>query len=276
MCKQAWRADSPRRSLCLGCGGQALTAFVDVGACDAPVYDGGACDDAVAGVLRGVVWDEESPFDVDDFERYDMSSDTLFYDSPRFVKHVDDSALAALTAWYARSLPASGSGAAVLDICSSWVSHYPEGYTNARVAGLGMNEEELARNPVLTEHVVHDLNADPRLPYEDESFDYITNCVSVDYLTRPLEVFEDLGRVLKPGGTAVMSFSNRFFPSKVIAGWGSSSDLEHVWTVGAYFHYGGKGRFEPAVAEDLTPRSRPLLSQDSDPMYVVFATKKSA
>ena len=92
----------------------------------------------------------------------------------------------------------------------------------------------------------------------------------------PMAVFSEVKRVLRPGGKMIVSQSDRFFPSKVIAGWGSSSDLEHVWTVGAYFHYGGKGRFEPAVAEDLTPRSRPLLSQDSDPMYVVFATKKSA
>ena len=161
-------------------------------------------------------------------------------------------------------------------MCSSWVSHYPEGYANARVAGLGMNEQELARNPVFTEHVVRDLNKDPTLPYEDESFDFITNTVSVDYLTQPLELFAEMARVLKPGGTAAMSFSNRFFPTKVIAGWGTASDLEHVWTVGAYFHYGGGGAFEAPVAEDLTPRVRPAFSKDHDPMYVVYATKKAA
>ena len=47
-------------------------------------------------------------------------------------------------------------------------------------AGLGMNEAELARNGVLTEFAVHDLNVDPRLPYEDNSFDVVTNAVSVD------------------------------------------------------------------------------------------------
>ncbi len=50
-----------------------------------------------------------------------------------------------------------------------------------------MNADELKRNPVLTEHVVKDLNADARLPYEDNAFDVITNTVSVDYLTRPKE-----------------------------------------------------------------------------------------
>lgn len=43
-----------------------------------------------------------------------------------------------------------------------------------------MNEEELARNSVATDYAVHDLNVDPRLPYEDNSFDVVTNAVSVD------------------------------------------------------------------------------------------------
>jgi ubiquinone/menaquinone biosynthesis C-methylase UbiE len=79
---------------------------------------------------------------------------------------------------------------------------------------MGMNEEELQRNPVLTEFVVKDLNVDPKLPYGDDSFDVITNVVSVDYLTRPLEIFQEMHRVLKPGGLAIMSFSNRCFPTK--------------------------------------------------------------
>ncbi len=56
--------------------------------------------------------------------------------------------------------------------------------------------------------------ADATLPYEDNSFDVVTNAVSVDYLTRPLEVFREMHRVLKPGGQAIMSFSNRCFPTK--------------------------------------------------------------
>ena len=51
-----------------------------------------------------------------------------------------------------------------------------------------MNGDELARNPQLSEWKVADLNKDPRLPYADNSFDVITNCVSVDYLTKPIEV----------------------------------------------------------------------------------------
>lgn len=53
-----------------------------------------------------------------------------------------------------------------------------------------MNQAELERNPVLTEYSVVDLNANPELPYGDNSFDFITNAVSVDYLRKPLEVFK--------------------------------------------------------------------------------------
>ena len=52
--------------------------------------------------------------------------------------------------------------------------------------GTGMSEAELERNPVLTDFSVRDLNKEPKLPYEDNSFDVITNVVSVDYLNRSL------------------------------------------------------------------------------------------
>ena len=62
-----------------------------------------------------------------------------------------------------------------------------------------MNEYELSQNPVLTSFDVKDLNADPTLPYDDASFDKVTCVVSVDYLNKPLEVFKEIGRVLRPG-----------------------------------------------------------------------------
>ena len=79
---------------------------------------------------------------------------------------------------------------------SSWVSHFvtaPE-----RLTVLGMNEQELAANEQAAAWVVHDLNADPVLPFPDASFDHATCCVSVDYLTRPIEVFREVARVLRP------------------------------------------------------------------------------
>jgi ubiquinone/menaquinone biosynthesis C-methylase UbiE len=57
-----------------------------------------------------------------------------------------------------------------------------------------MNEEELKTNKDCSEYVVHDLNLEPALPFPDNTFDIITNAVSVDYLNKPLEVFQEMHR----------------------------------------------------------------------------------
>jgi len=57
-----------------------------------------------------------------------------------------------------------------------------------------MNEEELKANKEVTEYVVHDLNLEPALPFPDNTFDVITNAVSVDYLNKPREVFQEIHR----------------------------------------------------------------------------------
>ncbi|EFJ21624.1 hypothetical protein SELMODRAFT_106972, partial [Selaginella moellendorffii] len=221
-------------------------------------------------ILRNVVWPEEFPFKKEDFQRYDESPDTLFYSTPRFVTHIDDAAIQALTKYYATVFPPSNTpGVALLDMCSSWVSHYPKNYAQQRIAGQGLNEEELKRNPVLTEYLVQDLNQNPRLPYEDNSFDVITNTVSVDYLSKPIDVFKEMNRVLKPGGLACLSFSNRCFWTKAVSVWTATGDVDHVWIVGAYFHYAG--RYEPAEALDISPNPG-----RTDPMYVVFSRKVRA
>ncbi|EEF48095.1 methyltransferase, putative [Ricinus communis] len=225
---------------------------------------------AVEEVLKNVEWPEKFPFKEEDFQRFDESPDSLFYEAPRFVTHIDDPAIAALTKYYREVFPPSNTpGVSILDMCSSWVSHYPKGYKQDRIVGQGMNEEELKRNPVLTEYVVQDLNINPKLPFEDNFFDVITNTVSVDYLTKPLDVFKEMGRILKPGGLAVMSFSNRCFWTKAISIWTSTGDADHIVIVGSYFHYAGG--FEPPQAVDISPNPG-----RTDPMYIVYSRKASS
>lgn len=229
---------------------------------------------AVEKVLEDPRWPERFPFRTDDFVRYDESPDKIFYEAPRYVYHIDDSAVKALTEYYRKTFPPSGApDVAILDICSSWVSHYPEGYKAGKISGLGMNGEELARNPALTDYVVHDLNVDPTLPYPDNTFDILTNAVSVDYLTKPLEVFREIHRVLKPGGTAIMSFSNRCFPTKAIALWTATGDEDHIWIVGSYFHYSVPKGFTSPKAADISAKGG--VFGRTDPMYVVYASKSA-
>ncbi|KAH9328290.1 hypothetical protein KI387_000398, partial [Taxus chinensis] len=127
-------------------------------------------------VLKNVDWPEQFPFKKESFDRFDESSDQTFYSTPRFVTHIDDPAINALTKFYASVFPPSNtSGVALLDMCSSWVSHYPKSYKQDRIVGMGMNKDELKHNPVLTEYIVQDLNVNPRLSFEDNTFDIITN-----------------------------------------------------------------------------------------------------
>jgi SAM-dependent methyltransferase len=191
--------------------------------------------------------------------RLDETPDDAFYRSPRFVTHIDDAAIRAVTAVYRERIP---TGSRVLDLMSSWVSHLPTDLTYARVVGLGMNEAELRRNPQLSEYRVHDLNADPGLPFEDAAFDACTICVSIDYLTRPVTVLREVARVLTPGGVLVVTFSNRCFPTKAVLPWHGLSDAGHVELVSGWLREAG---FVRVVSEDRSPRPG-----RSDPLYAVI------
>ncbi len=149
------------------------------------------------------------------FAKQDGGADLDFYAPPRLVTHIDEAAIEALTRHYASRLK---SGDRVLDLMSSWVSHLPGGL-DLEVAGHGMNAEELAANPRFGRWFVQDLNRDAVLPEPDGAFDAILVCVGVQYLQHPLAVFREIRRVLKPGGVAIASFSNRCFPTKAVAIW---------------------------------------------------------
>lgn len=193
------------------------------------------------------------------FEREDETSDALFYGEPRFVAHIDDETIAALTAYYREFLPP---GSRVLDLMSSWISHLPD-VDYARVSGLGMNERELGANPRLDDAVVHDLNVDPRLPYEDGAFDRTVVAVSIQYLVRPLEVFRDLARVLKPGGRVAVAMSHRCFPTKAILAFRALGPADRVSLVSTYLHHAG---FVDIEFEDRSPPG-------ADPLWIVVGTR---
>jgi SAM-dependent methyltransferase len=149
----------------------------------------------------------------------------------------------------------------VLDICSSWISHFRS--PPDRLVALGMNPTELASNDAATDWLVRDLNVDPGLPFDDESFDAVTCCVSVDYLTQPLAVFGEVVRVLRPGGVLVCTFSNRCFPTKAIRGWLSTDDEGHCAIVSAYFEH--TAGFEEPTVQLRNPGAR------GDPLFAVWA-----
>jgi SAM-dependent methyltransferase len=194
------------------------------------------------------------------FDRADPAPDTGFYAFERLVTHIDNDAIAAVGDLY-DELQLTGS---VLDLMGSWVSHFHTAPVGLTV--LGMNAGELAANQQAAATVVHDLNADPRLPFDNASFDAAVCCVSVDYLTRPIEVFTDVARVLRPGAPFACTFSNRCFPTKAIRGWLESSDEEHCEIVADYFRLAG-GWGEPVI------QRRSPLFHFGDPLFAVWARR---
>jgi SAM-dependent methyltransferase len=195
------------------------------------------------------------------FARVDESEDALFYTEPRLVLHIDPATVAALTQAYREEL---APGADLLDLMSSWVSHLPEEVTFGRVAGLGMNEIELAANPRLDERCVHDLNALPRLPFADASFDAVLCAVSVQYLTRPVEVFRDAARILRFRGKLVIATSHRMFPTKAIAAWHGLGAADRLRLQRRYLELAG-GFAEPRLLDRSPP--------DADPLWILVAER---
>jgi SAM-dependent methyltransferase len=198
------------------------------------------------------------------FARLDDAPDEQFYEAPRLVTHIDDAAIAAVTQLYRELFPAGG---AILDLMSSWISHLPADVSYGKVVGLGMNSVELDANPRLDLRIVQNLNETPRLPFEDSSFDGAAICVSVQYLTQPIAVFREVGRVLRAGAPLAVTFSNRCFPTKAVAIWQALDDEGHARLVQRYFEEAGNWT-ESQTFERTSRGAR------GDPLYAVVARGK--
>ena len=211
--------------------------------------------------------DYPEPFNAEMFERLDDSEDEHFYEAPRKVVHIDESAITAVGDFIRTEFTPNG---VLLDLMSSWRSHWPRGHPKQRLVGLGLNAEEMADNPDLDEYVIHDVNQNPLLPFDDEAFDAVVITVSVQYLTHPIEIFQQVNRILRPGGIFLVSFSNRMFHTKAVNIWRNSSDRSHLELVASYLDYAGN--FEDIKGGLANPQESP----PGDPLFVVMGKKISA
>ena len=218
-------------------------------------------------------------------------NDGLFYVLPRLVYHVDEPAVCALTQHYRRRIQPNSD---VLDICSSWVSHYPTEFpeTMNSIKATGMNPMELFFNDQLTGgFVVADLNGNgiinnasdemgdydsdnALLEFDDESVDVVTCAFSIDYLIDPIKILRGCNRILRPGGKVIVSFSNRCFGTKAIQVWRVNGNDLHLELVNAFFKYAGN--YETPTAYDITPRIPGANPIYLDPLFVVEVTKKTS
>jgi len=198
-------------------------------------------------------------FPAEYFQKQDASDDALFYKYPRKVVHIDEGAITKLSEHFANLLPAGGT---YLDLMSSWRSHLPPVLKPERVVGLGMNASEMQDNPQLGQYLIQNLNTQQELPFDNATFDGAVCTVSVQYLQKPVAVFGEVGRVLKPGAPFIVTFSNRCFPSKAVAVWLGSTDAQHMAIVTRYFEDAGNWR--DVKADAYTPMR-------GDPLYAVWA-----
>jgi SAM-dependent methyltransferase len=215
-------------------------------------------------------------FPDDAFSRLDESDDSFFYSRDRFVSHLDSTALATVERVIGTLVVEKRP--VLLDLMAGWDSHIPGGLHPSRLIGLGLNENELKNNHALSEILIHDLNKNPALPFADNTFDGVVNTVSVDYMVKPVEVFREAGRILKPGALFLVIFSNRMFPEKAVKIWRESSEDERVLLVEEFF--AKADIFKKSSVFVSRGKPRPVkdkyahLPIPSDPVYAVYADKK--
>ena len=190
------------------------------------------------------------------FNRQDDSADETFYSSPRMVNHIDDATINEITKFYRETLSPEHE---LLDLMSSWVSHLPADINYKKVTGLGMNLDELNANVLLDQVLVHNLNKTPVMPFSDASFNAVMIVVSIQYLTRPFEVFEEIQRVLKPEGRCIVAMSHRLFPTKAIYAFQTLAPQDRVELVKEYMRRGGLSEIEFL---DRSP-------QNADPLWII-------
>lgn len=186
------------------------------------------------------------------FTRANSEPDTIFYAQRVPDSLMDMGARTAVTALYQTALPVGG---AVLDLMAGALSHYPEEATFQRVVGLGISKGALDSNPVLGERVVQDLNEVTTLPFEDDSFDAVTLCDGLAYLTQPLAVLTEVVRVLKPGAPLILTFSDQFHAVKAVAIWQALEPADRVRLASVLMSRAGLAELdtgEVVPPEDLT------------------------
>ena len=245
---------------------------------------GGRSVDWPETALRGgpglqACWENERIdfFSGEPFKRLDDSQDDKFYTHTRLVPHIDSKASEIIARLYGELLQPDTQ---VLDLMSSWQSHLPDTLNFAKLTGLGMNEEELQENSRLTDYLVHDLNQTPTLPFESNSFDAVICSLSVEYLIHPIDIFDEVARVLKPQGKFILTFSNRWFPPKVIEIWHELHEFERMGLVLEYFLKSGK--YQNFATYSMRNYPRPENDKHinetsiSDPVFAVWGEKMSS
>ncbi|MCC7505366.1 MAG: methyltransferase domain-containing protein [Saprospiraceae bacterium] len=83
------------------------------------------------------------------------------------------------------------------------------------VVGCDVNEEDIRHAQALNKGVMnlrYERNDALNLSYPDASFDLLVSCEVIEHVGRPARMVQEIARVLRPGGWAIMTFPSREFP----------------------------------------------------------------
>src|SRR5204863_8525648 len=89
-----------------------------------------------------------------------------------------------------------------------------------------------------------------------------SGAASIPTALHPPRAFREVRRVLRTAAPFVVSCSNRCFPTKAVAVWRGTTDVQHVALVRMYFE--ATGGWTDIRAEDRSPGG-------GDPLYAVWA-----
>ncbi|MFN4257091.1 MAG: methyltransferase domain-containing protein [Saprospiraceae bacterium] len=111
------------------------------------------------------------------------------------------------------------------------------------LVGVDVNADDLAHAREVNRGVMnlrYQVGDALALSFADASFDLIVSCEVIEHVGQPEKMVQEMGRVLRPGGVAVMTFPSREFPFTYdpvnrIGQWlGRKPPRENVISQGAY------------------------------------------
>ena len=203
-------------------------------------------------------------------QKPDETDDSLFYDAPKFVYHLDSNFRKNLTDLYEKEIV---NNSYILDLMSSWDSYLPKNIKYKKIIGHGLNKEELKKNKAFDEYWIQNFNINQEIPLEDETIDFCLMVAAWQYLQYPEKITEEVSRILNQNGKFIISFSNRAFWHKAPNIWTYSSETERIEYVSNILVK--NGFCEPRIIKKFTQENSLLPFLNRDPFYCVISKKNN-
>lgn len=126
----------------------------------------------------------------------------------------------------------------ILSIFSGNESYYSPGKISEFVA-LSPVSDHLEESESFSIRFLHDFETDSKLPFDDGVFDAALFNFHIGKLTRPIEFFREVARVLKPEGVFLVTFIHPHYSKQFTRMWAMGDGQDHVVQSESFFEYSG-------------------------------------